>query len=560
METVRWPYEMCELLEAVNNEELPVLYMKLFVMYAPNAFYSSCIIMEVRDYRQSFPQSACCDNYYVLLKPTTQTLLADAKFLSSSAEFSNDDRLQLECNMVMAASEPLCLDPSPKVARKALYNHYKRQMWNSFSIRRQMRKFTQTAINRKRKLDQFTATYGFELTEYLTRSRIQQRERQILKQREKERNGGVSPKSEKIEGPRLPRNPNDVIKPIVSPISELPTTLVEPSSVDTEDFATYYERPRDTRDCTPNLIEEYILETDRGGGRVYHIKLSIYQRPANSEYLGELYVDRDYEQNTRNGEACQFALGTRAHANRYIQQFTEIFTEEGRKSVKITHIVPGQKPVVSYTTGLNEYCQIQPPVAPPPPVVVKPIPIVGASTHLSVQDVAKKLLQDRPKMKEQKMMLHYQPMQQEPGPPEKGTGKDVQKQVPPQQTPQQQMHLLQTPQQLAQQKQAQQQLAMHQQAQLHLAQQKLALQQLAQHQLASQQLAQQQQEDDDDEDSYLLYLNVPPELAILNANKKKKTAIQRAIAKATHHKISIQRKVNENLLIIFIMAGRLIYN
>lgn len=56
---------------------------------------------------------------------------------------------------------------------------------------------------------------------------------------------------------------------------------------------------------------------------------------------------------------CRFVLGTRAHANRYIQQFTEIFTEEGRKSVRITHIVPGQPGRVSFTQGMRERSGIQ---------------------------------------------------------------------------------------------------------------------------------------------------------------------------------------------------------
>lgn len=379
LETVRWPYEMCDLLESINNEELPVLYMKLFVMYAPNAFYSGCLIMEVRDYRQSFPLSACCDNYYVLLKPTTQTLLADAKFLSLSGNFSNDDRVQLESSMVLATSEPLCLDPSPKVARKALYSQYKRQMWNSFAIRRQMRKFTQTAINRKRKLDQFTISYGLELNDWLVRARQLQaireqqekleterlKREQLLQPQEEEKAVSETMQSDKKKKEKkLPPLPIEVIKPIPIPKLDLPTTLEAPSNVNVADNAKAYERTRETKDCMPQLIEEYILETDRGGGRVYHIKLSIYQRPANSEYLGQLYVDRDYEKGSRNGEACQFALGTRAHANRYIQQFTEIFTEEGRKSVKITHIVPGQSPMVSCTTGLTEHCLNQSPGMP----------------------------------------------------------------------------------------------------------------------------------------------------------------------------------------------------
>jgi hypothetical protein len=50
-------------------------------------------------------------------------------------------------------------------------------------------------------------------------------------------------------------------------------------------------------------------------------------------------------------------LGTRAQANHYIQQFTEIFTEEGRKNVKIQHVVPGQAPRVTCTPGMQRVHQ-----------------------------------------------------------------------------------------------------------------------------------------------------------------------------------------------------------
>jgi hypothetical protein len=52
--------------------------------------------------------------------------------------------------------------------------------------------------------------------------------------------------------------------------------------------------------------------------------------------------------------AFRFSLGTRARANNYIEQFTEVFTEEGRKSVKITHLIPGQPARISYTAGMIE--------------------------------------------------------------------------------------------------------------------------------------------------------------------------------------------------------------
>lgn len=54
-----------------------------------------------------------------------------------------------------------------------------------------------------------------------------------------------------------------------------------------------------------------------------------------------------------NVSFTRFELGTLTNATRYINQFTEIFTEEGRKNVKITHKVPNQPPRVSFTPGMR---------------------------------------------------------------------------------------------------------------------------------------------------------------------------------------------------------------
>ncbi len=61
----------------------------------------------------------------------------------------------------------------------------------------------------------------------------------------------------------------------------------------------------------------------------------------------------------------RFPLGTRRDVDKYIKQFTEIFTEEGRRAVKITHQVIGQKPTVTYTQPLPSTTQAQPPPASP---------------------------------------------------------------------------------------------------------------------------------------------------------------------------------------------------
>lgn len=375
---MRWPYEEEELLACIDNEELPLMFVDLFEKRCPQLFYSGCVIVEVRDYRQSFPISTACDKFHVLLRPTNQTLLADVQALTSEGEWSHEEKMALESQLILATAEPLCLDPSPQVGINSINGQHERRMFNSMPIRRHAKKFSQVAINRKRKTDQFTHHFGLELFDFMARHR--QRPRLSLGSTgggsavagsssssggntNNNNSGGV------VTGATTPttslnsfaaRLKRAEVQPVRAPSLNFPASLRVPTGeVNVEQFAKAFERPRETKDCMPQLVEEYVLETERGNGRVNFIKLSILQRPSNSEYLGMLYLDRDYREDERNGEACQFSLGTRAHANRYIQQFTEIFTEEGRKKVKITHVVPGQQPRVTCTTGLWEQQQQQ---------------------------------------------------------------------------------------------------------------------------------------------------------------------------------------------------------
>jgi hypothetical protein len=102
--------------------------------------------------------------------------------------------------------------------------------------------------------------------------------------------------------------------------------------------------------------------------------VTILHRPNDDTYFGQLYIDK---QGQIRGSTCtsvtneliftnglillklfkiniifnpiSFQLGTKQATKRYIDQFTEILTENGRKSVKIIHQIPGQDPQVSYT-------------------------------------------------------------------------------------------------------------------------------------------------------------------------------------------------------------------
>lgn len=255
--------------------------------------------------------------------PSFQSVLSDINsIIEDKVDWGVEEKLQLESQILIAKHPVLCLDPDASICEMQSKLNHSRQLLNTHRLRRTARKFSQVTVNRKRKLDQFTHRPGLELFDYITRLRSK-------------------PKTSVALGSKIAKKVQDDIKPI--PVPNLDVSILNPPSqgVTINEFKAY-ERPKETSDCLPQLIEEYVLETDmpskeKGKSRVYHIKLSILQRPSNSEYLGELYLDRDHKKGERNGVACRFSLGTRAHANRYIQQFTEIFTEGGRKSVRIKY-------------------------------------------------------------------------------------------------------------------------------------------------------------------------------------------------------------------------------
>lgn len=209
----------------------------------------------------------------------------------------------------------LCLVPDHSLVYNLTKQNCNLHIWNSHKLQRTARKFSQVTVNKKRKREQ-THRRGLELFNFVVKNKSTRYLSELL----------------------------DENKPLRVPVPNLDSPLLSPPSggVHITSFKAL-ERPKIDDSCKPQLIEEYVLETDiplheDGKKRLYHIRLSILQRPMNFEYLGELYLEWDHKQNEpNNGVACQFSLGTKAHANKYIQQFTDIFTDNFRKRVKIRH-------------------------------------------------------------------------------------------------------------------------------------------------------------------------------------------------------------------------------
>ena len=286
------------------------------------------------------------DTAYVMLRPSTQSLICDsnliAERLGRAGPTTCEERAALEGQLALVTQPPLCLDPDTVVSVLARKSCINQQKLATASVRRTLKKFSQVGVNRKRKLDACAAPSEIKLYDFIVnvnKSYKKVSPQEVLQKHQQFVRSNARQASHKTE------TSNGVVagNVVLPPVGEV------------TNFARQLPKRPDTSDMTPHVVEEYILETaERGTTRIYHTRLTIFQRPANDEYLGELYVERDYKENENKGSTCRFTLGTRTHALRYINQFTEIFTEEGRKSVKITHRVPNKPPRVTYTPGMRE--------------------------------------------------------------------------------------------------------------------------------------------------------------------------------------------------------------
>ncbi|CAH1268064.1 SUPT20H [Branchiostoma lanceolatum] len=318
-ETIKLPYEESDLLDYLDTEELPPILVDLLERSQANVFYNGCVIAEVRDFRRT-ANSKTYESHHVLLRPTAQTLVCDVNAITNDGEhrWTQDDKHELEKQLVLATAEPLCLDPSPVVAMVSNRIQHHRLKFSTKPLKRCAKRFSQTSANRRREMTTTPAPPHLFLHDFL--------------QKRKE---------------KRPHPPVDLKRSL---------NLSAPSHVEVENYASALEKPKSTSDNTPITVEEVVLEAERSNNKILHSRVTIQQRPTDNFYQGELYVDRDHQpgdSKRENGTSCKFPLGSKVNAQRYIQQYKDLFTEEGRRSVKIAHIIPGQPPQITHTQTPN---------------------------------------------------------------------------------------------------------------------------------------------------------------------------------------------------------------
>ncbi|XP_036295961.1 transcription factor SPT20 homolog [Pipistrellus kuhlii] len=153
-ETIRLPYDERDFLEYLDAEELPPILVDVLEKTQANFFQSGCVITEVRDYRQcTNTDRSGYQSRHVLLRPTMQTLASDVHSITSDNQiWTQEDRLSLESQLILATAEPLCLDPSVSVAcieNKLLYN---KQKMNTPPMKRNFKRYSTASLNWQQEL------------------------------------------------------------------------------------------------------------------------------------------------------------------------------------------------------------------------------------------------------------------------------------------------------------------------------------------------------------------------------------------------------------------------
>ncbi|KAA0704114.1 Transcription factor SPT20 -like protein [Triplophysa tibetana] len=322
-ETIRLRYEEGELLEYLDAEELPPILVDLLEKSQVNIFHCGCVIAEVRDYRQS--GNAKMPSYqsrYVLLRPTMQTLICDVHAITSDHhKWTQDDKLQLESQLILATAEPLCLDPSISVTCTTNRLLYNKQKMNTRSMKRCFRRHSRAALNRQQEMmNHCPALPQLRLLDYL--------------QRRKERKPAPS-----IDL-KISKAGN-----CVDMWRQSSCQLTIPSDIDVEKYAVA-EKSVKLDDSQPtvwpsqDVRDDYTFECEVGG-QPQRTKLTFYQSKGDPLVYGKIYSAKDSrsEEDVTDLHLIHppFLIGSKTDADRFLTQYREVYERDMKCPVKMLH-------------------------------------------------------------------------------------------------------------------------------------------------------------------------------------------------------------------------------
>nr|XP_039265812.1 transcription factor SPT20 homolog [Styela clava] len=339
-ENLHLPYEENEILDYIDNEELPPMLVDTLHRNHNNAFVSGSVLAEVRDYRIASDETTFETNY-VLLKPTQQTIQNDVNLIaeetSSTYKWGIDDKLALESVLTLATAEPLCLDVSPTVAIVKNKLQARKKMFNTIPLRKHIRRNGTLARKRAELYKSRPAPSSLKLHDFL-------KERKKLK---KDNSSGLA------SSIKLPVTAVDVWR-------KSPLELAMPEDVDTSKHVNVFKLPEGGISNEDIIEVQSILLESEGVNRDVCSRITIGQRPRDMHYFGMLQSNKYFKQSMIGMKDMNqiFSLGTEHRANLYILQYQELFTEDGRSPAKVTVKHVGQNAAIYHIPNQQQPWQL----------------------------------------------------------------------------------------------------------------------------------------------------------------------------------------------------------
>ncbi|XP_031663707.1 transcription factor SPT20 homolog isoform X1 [Oncorhynchus kisutch] len=352
-ETIRLPYEEGQLLEYLDAEELPPILVDLLEKSQVNIFHCGCVVAEVRDYRQSGnTKMPSFQSRHVLLRPTMQTLICDVHAMTSDHhKWTQDDKFQLESQLLLATADPLCLDPSISVTCTANHLLYNKQKMNTHSMKRCFKHHSRAALNRQQELSYLPTPPQLRLYDYL--------------QRRKERKPAPSidlkiSKAGKVEITITLTQFTNTFLEIQSqqhtefrltshrsvPFSRLQCVdmwkqshcqLSVPKEIDVEKYAVV-EKSVKLQESQPTVwpaeevIDDYTFECEVGGQRT---KVSIFQSVGDPLVYGKIYCAEEDSSDLHLVHPA-FLIGSKRDADRFLSQYKGVYEQDVKCQVKMS--------------------------------------------------------------------------------------------------------------------------------------------------------------------------------------------------------------------------------
>uniref|UniRef100_A0A667FYU0 SPT20 homolog, SAGA complex component n=1 Tax=Lynx canadensis TaxID=61383 RepID=A0A667FYU0_LYNCA len=340
-ETIRLPYEEGELLEYLDAEELPPILVDLLEKSQVNIFHCGCVIAEIRDYRQSSNmKSPGYQSRHILLRPTMQTLICDVHSITSdNHKWTQEDKLLLESQLILATAEPLCLDPSIAVTCTANRLLYNKQKMNTRPMKRCFKRYSRSSLNRQQDLSHCPPPPQLKLLDFL--------------QKRKERKAGQH------YDLKISKAGN-----CVDMWKRSPCNLAIPSEVDVEKYAKV-EKSIKSDDSQPtvwpahDVKDDYVFECE-AGNQYQKTKLTILQSLGDPLYYGKIQPCKEDEENdsqmspshsSTDDHSNWFIIGSKTDAERVVNQYQELVQNEAKCPVRMSHSSSGSASLSQLSPG-----------------------------------------------------------------------------------------------------------------------------------------------------------------------------------------------------------------